>query len=97
MKDGLPVAADLLYEGIANQRRGSGADSMTKILFQYYARREPITIGEIAAAVSPTPSPLFPHPHPHPHLQAGGGGVHAISAAAAAQADGESSSMFDTM
>ena len=94
MKDGLPVAADLAYEGIANQRRGSGADSMTKILFQYYARREPITIEEIAAAVSPSPSPLS-----HPHPQAGGGGVHATNAAAAAaaQADGESSSMFDTM
>ena len=52
IKDGLPVAADLSYEGIANQRRGGGADSMTKILFQYYARREPITIDEIAAAVS---------------------------------------------
>ena len=94
MKDGLPVAADLAYEGIANQRRGSGADSMTKVLFQYYARREPITIEEIAAAVSPSPSPLS-----HPHPQAGGGGVHATNAAAAAaaQADGESSSMFDTM
>ena len=43
IQDGLPVAADLVYEGIANQRRG-GADTMTKILFQYYARREPITI-----------------------------------------------------
>ena len=50
LKDGLPVAADLVYEGIANQRRG-GADTMTKILFQYYARREPITVEEIGAAV----------------------------------------------
>lgn len=50
IQDGLPVAADLVYEGIANQRRG-GADTMTKILFQYYARREPITIEEIGMAV----------------------------------------------
>ena len=50
IQDGLPVAADLVYEGIANQRRG-GADTMTKILFQYYARREPITVEEIGAAV----------------------------------------------
>jgi snurportin-1 len=55
IQDGLPIAADLLYEGIANQRRGSGADSVTKILFQYYARREPITIEEIGAAVSSKP------------------------------------------
>jgi snurportin-1 len=50
IQDGLPVAADLVYEGIANQRRG-GADTMTKILFQYYARREPITVEEIGSAV----------------------------------------------
>ena len=52
LRDGLPVAADLMYQGLANQRRGAGADSLTKILFQYYARREPITIEEIAAVAA---------------------------------------------
>ena len=51
LRDGLPVAADLVYQGIANQRRGAGADSMTKIVFQYYARREPITMVGSCASV----------------------------------------------
>lgn len=52
VRDGVIVAADLMYEGLANQRRGYGADSATKILFQYYARREPITAKEICDAVT---------------------------------------------
>ena len=52
IRDGVIVAADLMYEGLANQRRGYGADSATKILFQYYARREPITVKEICDAVT---------------------------------------------
>ncbi|EEH56954.1 mRNA_cap_enzyme [Micromonas pusilla CCMP1545] len=47
-ESGAIARVDLVYEGLANQRRASGADATTKILFQYYARREPITIDEIA-------------------------------------------------
>ncbi|GAQ80912.1 m3G-cap-specific nuclear import receptor [Klebsormidium nitens] len=43
--DGPPVA-DLQYQGLANQRRG-GPDSFTKILFQYAARHDPLTIEQI--------------------------------------------------
>jgi hypothetical protein len=35
---------------VASQKRQS-ADALTKIVFQYNARREPITIGEILGAV----------------------------------------------
>ena len=52
VRDGVITGADLMYEGLANQRRGHGADSATKILFQYYARREPITLQEIGEAVT---------------------------------------------
>ena len=47
---GVPTSADLVYEGVASQKRQS-ADALTKIVFQYNARREPITIGEILGAV----------------------------------------------
>ena len=49
--EGALQSADLHYEGVANQRRG-GADSLTKIIFQYNARREPITFVEIAEAAA---------------------------------------------
>ena len=47
--DGRPVSADIKYIGAANQRRG-GADSFTKILFQYQARRAPLTFEELLTA-----------------------------------------------
>ena len=49
-EDGGVLGADLVYEGLANQRRGHGADTMTKVLFQYNARRNPITVEELCAA-----------------------------------------------
>jgi snurportin-1 len=44
-----PIGADLKFIGIANQRRGR-ADTLSKILFQMMARREPITIDMLKAA-----------------------------------------------
>jgi snurportin-1 len=41
--DGNPVGADLRYEGSAHSRRGR-ADTISKVLFQYLARREPLTL-----------------------------------------------------
>ncbi|CAI5483887.1 unnamed protein product [Closterium sp. Yama58-4] len=49
LEQGRVVGADLLLQGAANQRRG-GADSCSKILFQYAARHSPLTIQDIAAA-----------------------------------------------
>ena len=49
-EDGAVLGADLVYEGLANQRRGHGADAVTKILFQYNARRNPITVEELCDA-----------------------------------------------
>ena len=49
-EDGGVLGADLVYEGLANQRRGHGADAVTKILFQYNARRNPITVEELCDA-----------------------------------------------
>ena len=78
IKDGLPVAADLIYEGIANQRRGGGADSLTKILFQYNARRDPLTIQEIGDAITRAgetakhPSTLYNQPRTSAPMVAGG-------------------------
>lgn len=48
---GTPTTADLIYEGLANQKRRHGADVLTKIVFQYNARREPLTIKEIVTTV----------------------------------------------
>jgi snurportin-1 len=44
-----PVAADLKFVGVANQRRGR-ADTLSKILFQMMARTQPITIEMLMAA-----------------------------------------------
>jgi hypothetical protein len=52
--EGQPVAADVRYVGLANQRRG-GADSFTKILFQYAARHAPLTIETIVAVLRASP------------------------------------------
>jgi hypothetical protein len=41
--EGRPAGADLRYEGPGNQRRGR-ADTFSKIMFQYNARRQPITL-----------------------------------------------------
>eukprot|EP00891_Asterochloris_glomerata_P005970 jgi/Astpho2/5970/fgenesh1_pm.00080_%23_39_t len=51
--DGEPTGADLKYEGLANQRRGR-ADVISKILFQYMARRSPITVEHLLKASGPT-------------------------------------------
>lgn len=51
MEDGRPTGAALRFEGSAQQRRGR-ADAWTKIAFQYFARREPLTFQELGAAVS---------------------------------------------
>mmetsp|Transcript_37205 Transcript_37205/g.71346 ORF Transcript_37205/g.71346 Transcript_37205/m.71346 type:complete len:446 (+) Transcript_37205:164-1501(+) len=48
--DGRPVAAEVHWDGLANQRRG-GADSFTKVLFQYAARHQPLTIQHILEVV----------------------------------------------
>lgn len=47
--DGHPVGADLQYEGGAHSRRGR-ADTISKILFQYLARREPLTLQTLLEA-----------------------------------------------
>ncbi|KAL3143993.1 hypothetical protein ABBQ32_003801 [Trebouxia sp. C0010 RCD-2024] len=49
MHDGQPLGADLKYVGVANQRRGR-ADACSKVLFQYMARRQPISFAEILDA-----------------------------------------------
>lgn len=43
LKDGLPVGADLQFEGMGNQRRGR-ADTYSKIIFQHLARTQPILL-----------------------------------------------------
>jgi snurportin-1 len=43
------VGADLRYEGSAHTRRGR-ADIISKILFQYLARREPLTLQTLLEA-----------------------------------------------
>eukprot|EP00775_Hariotina_reticulata_P010599 gene10599-10756_t len=50
-KDGSPAGADLAYEGPANQRRGR-ADLMSKIVFQWQARRNPMTLLKLVTAAS---------------------------------------------
>ncbi|KAK9837139.1 hypothetical protein WJX81_005845 [Elliptochloris bilobata] len=47
--DGCPLSAHLHYEGPANQRRGK-ADSLSKVHFQYRARRQPATTLELLLA-----------------------------------------------
>ena len=47
--DGHPVGADLRYEGSAHTRRGR-ADIISKILFQYLVRREPLTLQTLLEA-----------------------------------------------
>ena len=37
------MAADLQYEGAAHSRRGR-ADTCSKIMFQYLARRQPVSL-----------------------------------------------------
>ncbi|MCO5584806.1 hypothetical protein L7F22_038738 [Adiantum nelumboides] len=48
--DGRPVTADIHYQGVANRYR-AGADSVSKVLFQYSARHCPLTISSIIAAI----------------------------------------------
>lgn len=48
--EGRPVGAALHYEGPANQRRGR-CDLLSKILFQYSARRESLTIEQLMNVV----------------------------------------------
>eukprot|EP00850_Spirogloea_muscicola_P012292 SM000079S22410 [mRNA] locus=s79:78003:79786:- [translate_table: standard] len=66
--DGQPVAHDIVYQGLANQRRG-GAHSCTKILFQDAARHGPLAFEDLVAAaqsldseediaMASTPAPL---------------------------------------
>lgn len=69
--DGSPAGADMAYEGPTNQRRGR-ADLISKVLFQWQARRGPVTLqalvtaaagggGDTAAAAQPAgaePQPL---------------------------------------
>ena len=45
------VGADLTFAGPANQRRGR-ADSISKIVFQYLARTQPITLEQLQAAAA---------------------------------------------
>lgn len=46
MQDGQPTGADLKFVGAANQRRGR-ADACSKVLFQYMARRNPISFAQL--------------------------------------------------
>ena len=48
--DGGTAVADLHYEGPGNQRRGR-ADTLSKIMFQYYARRQPLLLEQLLACV----------------------------------------------
>ena len=45
------MGADLTFAGPANQRRGR-ADSISKIVFQYLARTQPITLQQLQEAVA---------------------------------------------
>lgn len=49
--DGSPAGADLAYEGPANQRRGR-ADLISKVLFQWQARRQPLRLGALLKAAT---------------------------------------------
>ena len=51
MEDGRPTGAALRFEGSAQQRRGR-ADTWSKIAFQYYARRAPLSFQELGEAVT---------------------------------------------
>jgi snurportin-1 len=44
--EGRPAGADLHYEGPANQRKGR-ADLISKVMFQYNARRQPVAVQEL--------------------------------------------------
>jgi hypothetical protein len=46
LHEGRPAGADLHYEGPANQRRGR-ADLISKVMFQYNARRQPVAVQEL--------------------------------------------------
>ncbi|KAH7430545.1 hypothetical protein KP509_08G003400 [Ceratopteris richardii] len=48
--DGKPVTADIHYQGLANRFR-AGADSVSKVLFQYAARHCPLAFSDILAAI----------------------------------------------
>jgi snurportin-1 len=50
-EDCRPVGADLIFKGAANSRRGR-ADTLTKMLFQYSARRQPITFEDLMTAAA---------------------------------------------
>jgi len=50
-KDGSPTGADLAYEGPANQRRGR-ADLLSKIVFQWQARKDPMTLSNLMTAAN---------------------------------------------
>ena len=50
MEDGRPTGAALRFEGSAQQRRGR-ADTWSKIAFQYYARRAPLSFQELSGAL----------------------------------------------
>mmetsp|Transcript_2514 Transcript_2514/g.6563 ORF Transcript_2514/g.6563 Transcript_2514/m.6563 type:complete len:409 (+) Transcript_2514:140-1366(+) len=54
--DGQAVGADLRFEGLSNPRRGR-VDFISKILFQYFARRDPLTFEKLTLAVAPSLSP----------------------------------------
>ncbi|CAK9229180.1 unnamed protein product [Sphagnum troendelagicum] len=49
--DGKPVVADIHFQGLASKNRAGGADSCTKILFQYAARHSPLTIADLLVAI----------------------------------------------
>lgn len=49
--DGRPTGADLHFEGAVRDKRRS-ADFLTKVLFQYNARRSPVTLEELLAAAA---------------------------------------------
>lgn len=55
--NGRPVAADIHYQGLANRLR-AGADSVSKVLFQYAARHSPLSISDILAAIQSTDDDL---------------------------------------
>eukprot|EP00878_Enallax_costatus_P019259 GHUV01020315.1.p1 GENE.GHUV01020315.1~~GHUV01020315.1.p1 ORF type:complete len:152 (+),score=36.50 GHUV01020315.1:257-712(+) len=54
--DGSPAGADLAYEGPANQRRGR-ADLISKIMFQWQARRQPLQLEALIAAAAAAAAP----------------------------------------
>lgn len=46
-----PMGADLIFKGAANSRRGR-ADTLTKMLFQYLARRQPVRFEDLMTAAA---------------------------------------------